>query len=261
MMLERKQGSDLRGILASSILLVILGATNSANALAGCQSPGRQGPAGNAESQRDQNYDRMEQMQQQQQQEQALRDRQYALQQLPNTMWLMEAERARINQELRANFRRHYAVIRRNSDELLQLTSSLQNSVERDVDISTAHDMAKDAQSIRKLAHQIRATMGGGSVPKAKPLKTTTQQNDGTVAANSKQRLQADTRAAKTAAAELKKAIDDYLAGNNEQAVSVSALQKATDKAHVDPNSLAILKNSLQLEQLAREIRVELRGN
>jgi hypothetical protein len=220
-----------------------------------------QDSSGDIQAQRNQQYDQQQQQQQQQQalDDLMLRQRSEDLDQLQFRIWQLDAERIRLKEALRENFRRHYAVIRRDADELVQLASSLQTSLETNEDPAVARDMMTKAARMQKLAHEVRSSMGGGRVPKAKPLAASAPGMAGAGDADSKQPLVTNVSSAKAAAALLKSSVEEYLASDNEQAVSVSALLRTANKDRFDPNSLAILKSSLQLEQYARKIRSELR--
>ncbi len=219
-----------------------------------------QGSGGDIQAQRNQQYDQQQQVQQQQQalDDLILRQRSEDLDDLQFRIWQLDAERIRLKEALRENFRRHYAVIRRDADELVQLAASLQSGLESNEDPAVVRDMLTQAARMQKLAHEVRSSMGGGRVPKAKPLAASAPGMAGASDADGKQLLLANVNSAKTAAGLLKSSVEEYLASDNEQAVSVSALQKTANKDHFDPNSLAILRSSLQLEQYARKIRSEL---
>lgn len=214
-----------------------------------------QNPGGDAETQRTQQYDQNQQLQQQQQQDQALRHPVDDLQDLQMRIWHLDAERIRLKLMLQENFRKHYVIIRRNTVQLVQLTSTLQAILESNGDPPRTRELVDQAGRMQKLAHEIRENMGGGRVPRAKPLAISTLGISAENTVDDKQVLEASVNAATSAAAQLKSAVENYLASDNEQAVSVTGLQKASDKDHFDPNSLSILSNSLKLEQLAREIR------
>jgi DNA repair exonuclease SbcCD ATPase subunit len=228
-----------------------------------CQSGNGRVPPGNTEAQQTQQDDKREQELQREQQEEALRhpfDNLEQLEQLQSRIWQLEFERIRLKQLLRENFRRHYAVIRRNAVELVQLASSLQTSLESNGDPALARDMKAKAARMQKLAHEVRESMAGWKVPKAKALAANAPGITAGIGADNRQLLRANVAAANTAASQLKSAVDDYLASANEHTVSVSALQAAADQDRFDPHVVAILNNSVQLERLAPEIRSKIKA-
>lgn len=252
----RQPGFDLR-ILLCPFFIFVLSMAASASAFAMPFQAGKGQSAGDIQSQRDQAYDQQQQIQQQQQMmdDLALRQRSADLEDLSFKVWQLDAERIRLKWLLRENFRRHYATIRRNTEELAQLTSTLHAILESNDDPPRPRELTEQAGRMRKLAHEIRENMGGGRVPRAKPLKMSTLGISAEDSADEKQVLEASVNAATAAVAQLKSAVENYLANDNDQTVSVAGLQKAADKNHFDPNSISILSNSLKLEQLAREIR------
>ncbi|HEU4415431.1 MAG TPA: hypothetical protein VFT65_11660 [Candidatus Angelobacter sp.] len=167
----------------------------------------------------------------------------------------MDSERLRLKELLRANFLQHYAVIRRNTDELVQLASSLQTSLDSNAAPPPAHDLKAKTVRMQKLAHEIRENMAGWKVPKARRMRARAPAMAGANGLDGRQLLRANVSAAQTAASQLQSAVEDYLGNDNEHSVSVRALQTSADKQHFDPHLVAILKDSVQLEQLAREIR------
>lgn len=248
-----------RRILLGSFMITVLGSGISAYAQTG---QGPQGRNNNPDDQRTQQYDQLQQLQQQQQdlRNMDVSQRSFALsEELPFLMWRVESERARLKELLRANFRRHYAIIRKNADDLTQLTSSLQTDIAGSGDQELTRDMIAKTTKMQKLAHEILDNLAGQKLPKSKAGSAASSTGAvGIGLADHKQLLSDKTNDAKTTAATLKKAVDDYLASDNEQAVSVSAL-KTTSKEHFDPNSVAIIKACVRLQQLSDEIRSEMR--
>src|SRR5262249_15490084 len=118
-----------RLVLFCALTLVVSGSATIVYAQTG-QVP--QVRNNDGDSQRTQYYDQLYQLQQQQQdlRNMDVTQRTNALEELPYIMWLVDAERERLKEQLRANFRRHYAVIRKNADDLIQLTSSLEADLE-----------------------------------------------------------------------------------------------------------------------------------
>ena len=241
-----------RRIRSIALVIAVLTAGVAAHALQAKPGVGR---IGNTDAQQ-------EQLQQQQlQQEQlALTGRQNDLRNLPILMEEMEAERDRLKYLLRANFRQHYATIRKNSADLVDLTSNLQTSTEGDLDAANVRDILAETKSVQKLAHEILETMAGRKLHK--PDAGSSASSTGSVGlglADHRKLLIDKTSQAKTSAADLKKAIDDYLASDNDQTVSVGALQKPADKDRFDPNLVTIINAAAKLQKLADEIRSELR--
>ncbi|MGC2698113.1 MAG: hypothetical protein WA738_20180 [Candidatus Angelobacter sp.] len=256
----------LRRILLCSILVSLFASVVPVYALpalffpAPLQAGRGQNPNGDAEAQRTQQYDQNQRLQEQEQQNQAVRHPGDDLGQLQPKIWQLDAERIRLKELLRENFRRHYAIVRRNAEELVQLSSNLQANIESNNSPALARDMMAKAGTMQKLAHEIRESMAGHSLPKVKPSPRLANASGMVPASGADHRelLLAKTNTAKTTASALQSSVEGYLASDNEQTVSVSALQRGTDKNRFDPNSLAILSNSLKLEQLAREIRSEI---
>lgn len=256
-----------RRILLTFSMIAVLVSGMSAYALAplqagqGPQSPGRND---NSEAQRAQQYDQQLQLQQQQQ---ALRDMDVAqrsqdladLSNLQYKIWQLYFEREKMKAELRENFRQHYAIIRKNAENLVQLTSSIESDLDNNNQAFTREDIDKTAR-MQKFAREILDNMAGRKLPKEKPARATVSSTGmaGIGIADHERVLREKTSDAKAAASTLKKAVDDYLASDNEQAVSVSAL-KTTSKEHFDPNSVAIIKACVRLQQLSDEIRSEMR--
>ena len=251
----------LRRILLRSILILILAPVVPAYALPAPLQTGRgQNPNGDAESQRTQQYDQNQKLQDQMQMDQAMRHPGNDLEQLQFRIWQLDAERIRLKELLRENFRRHYAIVRRNAEELVQLSSSLQANIEGNHSPALARDVMAKASRMQKLAHEIRESMAGRGLPKVKASSRPTNASGIVPAgeADHRELLIAKMSAAKVTASVLSSSVEGYLASENEQTVSVGALQRSADKNHFDPNLLAILSNSLKLEQLAREIRSEI---
>ncbi|HKV91644.1 MAG TPA: hypothetical protein VJW20_03740 [Candidatus Angelobacter sp.] len=243
-------------ILAGSFILTVLAAGIPACALpplqAGHGQPA-QGRNNNSQTQRNQQFDRQRQLQQELQADQ--------LRQFGSEMQQNEAERARHQELLRANFRHHYAVIRKNAEELVQLTSSLQSDLENNGNAALTRDTIDKTKRMQKLAHEILDNMAGRKLPKPQAPRSTASSTGpaGIGIADHEQLLKGKTRNAKSVAAQVEKAVENYLANDNEQAVSVSALQGASDKKHLDPNLAIVVNGTIMLQQLADEIRSEMR--
>jgi hypothetical protein len=211
-----------------------------------------------------QQQDQLQQRVQQEQNEQALNQRMNDLHELDLKMWSLEVETQRLKQLMRENFRRHYAIIRKDSEDLLQLITSLQADIDSNGDSALTRDMMAKTGKMQKLAREILDNMAGRKLPKVKPSSTALSAS-GTAAANPnyRQLLTEKTSAAKATATTLKSSVEGYLASDNEQTVSVGALQKTADKDRsnrFDPNSVVIINAAVQLEQLADEIRLEIRA-
>jgi hypothetical protein len=206
--------------------------------------------------------DRAAQQIEQYQQQQALMQRQNALHELPQQIRDADAERLRLKAMLRQNFRSHYQIIRKNSQALVQLTSTFEEPSESAVDPAVAREMIAKLARIEKLAHEIRESMAGHELPKVRPASGPfiSPAEIAQTPASHRELLTTKANQTKLAAVELRNAVEKYLANDNEHAVSVDALKQASEKQHFDPNSLVILGNSLKLEQLSREIRTETRA-
>lgn len=243
-------------ILVSSFILTVLASGIPACALPPFQA-GRGQPAqgrnNSSQTQRNQQFDQQLQLQQELQAAQ--------LRQFGPEMQQNEAARARQQELLRANFRHHYAVIRKNAEELVQLTSSLQSDLESNGNQALTRDMIDKTKRMQKLAHEIMDNMAGRKLPKSQASRSTASSIGpaGISIADHEQLLKEKTRDARSVAAQVEKAVEDYLASDNEQAVSVSALQGASDKKHLDPNLATVINGTIMLQQLADEIRSEMR--
>lgn len=244
------------GILVSLFIFTVLASGIPACALPPFQA-GRGQPAqghnNNSQTQRNQQFDQQLQLQQELQAAQ--------LRQFGSEMQLSEAERARQQELLRANFRHHYAVIRKNAEELVQLTSSLQSDFESNSNQALTRDTIDKTKKMQKLAHEILDNMAGRKISKPQAPRSTVSSTRpaGIGIADHEQLLKGKTRDAKSVAAQVEKAVEDYLASDNEQAVSVSALQGASDKKHLNPNLATVVNGTIKLQQLADEIRSEMR--
>src|SRR5262249_24578421 len=139
-----------------------------------------------------------------------------ALEELPYIMWQIDAERERLKEQLRANFRHHYAIIRKNADDLIQLTSSLETDIESNGDQAVTRETIEKTARMQKLAHETLDQMAGRKLPKP---QTATAATSATVAgigiADHQRVLKEKTSDAKATASRLKKAVDDYLATDN----------------------------------------------
>lgn len=241
-------------IIVSSFILTVLASGIPVFSLAPFQAGQRaSGSNNNSQAQRNQQFDQQLQLQQELQADQ--------LRQFGSEMQQSEAERARQQELLRANFRHHYAIIRRNAEELVQLTSSLQSDFESNGKQALTHDTIDKTKRVQKLAHEILDNMAGRKVPKPQTPRSSASSTGsaGTGIADHEQLLTSKTGDAKKIAAQVEKAVENYLASDNEQAVSVSALKSAGDKGHFDPNSETIINGTIKLQQLADEIRSEMR--
>lgn len=243
-------------ILAGTFIFTVLTSGIPAGALPPFQA-GRGQPAqgrnNNSQTQRNQQFDRQLQLQQELQADQ--------LRQFGSEMQQNEAERVRQQELLRANFRHHYAVIRKNAEELVQLTSSLQSDLESNGKQALTRDTIDKTKKMQKLAHEILDNMAGQKVSKPHASRSTASSAGpvGIDIADHEQLLKGKTRDAKSVAAQVEKAVENYLASDNEQAVSVSALQSASDKKHLDPNLATVINGTIMLQQLADEMRSEMR--
>lgn len=243
-------------ILVSPFIFMVLASGIPAHALPPFQSghgQPTQGRNNGSQAQRNQQFDQQLQLQQELQADQ--------LRQFGSEMQQNEAERARQQELLRANFQHHYAIIRKNAEELVQLTSSLKSDLESSGKQALTRDTIDKTKRMQKLAHEILDNMVGGKVPKPQTPRSTASSTGpaGTGIADHEQLLTIKTRDSKTVAAQVEKAVENYLAGDNEQAVSISALKSASDKGHFDPNSEIIINGTIKLQQLADEIRSEMR--
>lgn len=243
-------------ILLSFFIFTVLASGIPACALPPFQSghgQPAQGRSNNSQTQRNQQFDRQLQLQQELQADQ--------LRQFGSEMQQNEAERARQQELLRANFRHHYAIIRKNAEELVQLTSSLQSDLESNDNQALTRDMIDKTKRMQKLAHEILDNMAERKVPKPQAPHSIASSTGsaGIDIADHEQLLKGKTRDAKSVAAQVEKAVENYLASDNEQAVSVSALQGASDKKHLDPNLATVINGTIMLQQLADEIRSEMR--
>jgi hypothetical protein len=262
----------IRRILPGFLTITILASGMPAHMFAFQAVPG-QGRNGGSDAQQAQQYDQQLQLQQQQQAlkgmdvSQRSQDLDLLGSEIEFQLWQLQYERERMKAFLRENFQKHIAAIRRNSEELVQLTTSLQSDVESNRDQPLPSDMIAKTTKIRKLAHEIRTNMAGRKLPPPELRSTVTSTGTGTASIattpspsiDPKELVIQKTSEAKTAATKLRDAVEAYLASNNEQTVSVGALQSAAEKQHFDPNSVAILGSSLKLEQLSDEIRAEMR--
>jgi hypothetical protein len=212
----------------------------------------------------DKRADQMEQQQQQQQQQwnldQGIRDRSLALEQLPLLLWQQERDRERINALLRQNFQRRYVVIDRNSEELVELAATLVNDLAGSSDADLARHMPAKVARLDKLAHQIRTSLAGQDLRRYKPDAKLREAMKVAVSDDQRQALNEKIRLARATATRLRSSVEASLASSNRHMVSVDALQKAADRRHIDPNSLAILSSALDLERLAYEMRAELKA-
>ncbi|HET9180784.1 MAG TPA: hypothetical protein VFP59_01520 [Candidatus Angelobacter sp.] len=173
------------------------------------------------------------------------------LHRLPDRMYEFELERERLKYVLRENFRAHYKIVRNDADELKSLAGELQSYTENHPEPQLSGDMLAKVAKIEKLAHEVRTNMAGRKLPKSESA---------TAAANTtkltpQQLLLAQCKTVNELASKLQKAVADYLASDNEQTVSVKGLKKDSGKAGFDPNSVQILTASMQMEQLAQQIR------
>jgi hypothetical protein len=166
-------------------------------------------------------------------------------------------ERARLQQLLRDNFRRHYKILRTNSDKLVQLTSDLQAHVESNTDAGLTRDTLAQAATAEKLAHEIRTTMAGRRLPRMKPSSPASSNaaTSSIATMDARQLLLQRINACSALAATIKQATAEYLASDNEQAVSVNALKKAADKTQIDPHLVHIMNASARLERIAYDLR------
>jgi hypothetical protein len=249
-----------RRILLSSCMIAILASEVSAQGTPGQNGQGRNN---DPDAQRTQQYDQLQQLQQQQQdlRNMDVSQRSFALnEELPFILWQIDAERARLKEQLRANFRRHYAIIRKNTDDLIQLTSSLESDIENSGNQPLTRETIEKTEKMQTLAHEVLDQMAGRKLPKPKPAPAAASSTAVGIGIADHQRvLNEKISDAKATATRMKKAVDDYLAGDNTQAVSVSALQKTSDREHFDPNSVAIISATVKLQRLADEIRSEMR--
>ena len=204
----------------------------------------------NAASQQQQSdqLDRTQQQQQQLQNQQDLEQRADNLRRLQDRMYEFELERERLKNQLRENFRNHYKIVRNDVDELKRLAGDLQSYAETDFAPQFPSEMLAKVAKIEKLAHEVRTNMAGRKLPEVKSASATAN----ATGLNPQQLLLTRSKAVTELASRLQKAVADYLADNNEQTVSVKGLKT---NSGFDPNSVAILTASMQLEQLARQIR------
>lgn len=205
------------------------------------------------QQQRDQQYD-----QAQQQRDQIIRDE--ALRRSTDQIGIAEEEawqRARLQQLLRENFRHHYKILRTNADKLAQLASDLQARVDSNSDDGLPRDKLAQAAALEKLAHEIRTTLADRSLPRMKRLNPAGRSvaAGATATMDARQLLLQRINAASALAGTIKQITEQYMASDNEQAVSVDALKRAAGKAQPDQRLVLIMNASAQLERVAYDLR------
>jgi len=161
------------------------------------------------------------------------------------------AEKARLNQIMRENFRKHYRILRDNTDKLIQSTAELQSYAAGNPGPALSREMLTKSAQMEKLAHEIRTAIVGRKVPKmqnSKAAPPATQED-------AQHLFGLRVKALSLMAANLKQGMDKYLAENNEQSVSVASLQKAADKTQIDPQLETIWKSAARLERISHDLR------
>lgn len=217
---------------------------------------GQKGQVPQSDAQRAAQIDQMQQQQQQQQQLDAMRN---AGKDVADLAWRMnqeEAERAKLRQMARENFRRHYEMLSEDTEMLVRLTAGLQGSLDGTGTPVLAGDMLKNVGKIQKLAHELRGTIVGKRIPKVKAIKGADvaiyRQNP---LLTERSLLLERVAASSDLANTLKKTMDQYLLEDNKISVTIGALQRASNKDKFDPQLANIMATSLKLERIAAAIR------
>lgn len=162
------------------------------------------------------------------------------------------AEKARLNQMMRENFRKHYRILRENTDKLSQLTAELQAYADTNPEPTLSPEMLAKSAQMERLAHEIRTTIVGRKVPKMQNSKAAPPATP----EDARNLFGLRVKAVSLMASNLKQAMDKYLAENNAQSVSVGSLKKAADKTQVDPQLETIWKSAARLERISHDLRI-----
>jgi hypothetical protein len=209
-----------------------------------------------SDAQRAARIDQMQQQQQQQQQDDAVRNAGRDLADLQSRISQEQAERAKLRQLARENFRRHYEMLSEHTETLVRLTADLQASVEGASTTVLPADMRMTVGKIQKLAHELRGTIVGRRVAKVKAIKGADavlfRQNP---LLTERSLLLERVAASSDLAILLKKTMDQYLLEDNKTSVTVGALQRDSHKDKFDPQLANIMATSFNLERIAAAIR------
>ena len=240
-----------RKFLFSAALVLTLACAASAQKT----PPPAGGNSGNWDQQRAQQYDQMQQTIDYYHQQDLLAHPGVGASQVR----ALEAERrreaaakARLNQAMRENFRKHYRILRDNTEKLGQLTAELQTYADSNPGPALSPDMLAKSAHMEKLAHEIRTTILGRKVPKMQNSKAAPPATP----EDARHLFGLRVKAVSLMASNLKQAMDKYLAENNEQSVSVGSLKKAADKTQIDPQLETIWKSAARLERIAHDLRI-----
>jgi len=205
------------------------------------------------QQQRDQSYDDIQQQRDQMRRDESLRGS------FNQVLSIQEESRQRalFQQLLRENFRNHYKTLRVDADKLAQLALALQTYVSSNSDPGLPRDQRAQAASLEKLAHEIRTTLAGSPLPRMKRVRSAggTASVDATSAIDARQLLLQRVNASSDLAGIIKQATEQYMANNNEHAVSVDALKNAADKTKIDQRLVFIMNSCEQLERIAYDLR------
>jgi hypothetical protein len=170
-------------------------------------------------------------------------------------VWLHE----RASQDRGKRFRRQYEILRNDTDKLVQLTSDLRAQINNGNDSRLTSSMAHNAAAVEKLAHEVRAAMAGKPVAGIKPSsRSGAISATGETTPGDARRLVQRVNDAAEMADNLRQAVRQFLAGENEHSVSVDALKSSNSEGE-DPRRAQIMALSSDLEQLAFDLRAQAR--
>jgi hypothetical protein len=223
------------------------------------QQSSSQLPRGNDDAQRAQQAEQNQQLQEQQRQDQAMTQRINDLQTLEPRSREARREREVLRQQILENFQRRYQTLRADAEQLVQLTSELQGNLDSSQSAGFSRKMLAETAKIQKLAHEIQTTMTGRKLAGMKSAI----EHDGVAAAlvslsDRRQLLIQEINKSSNLAGNLKSAMAQYLAKDNEHTVSVQAL-KSSRETQLAPQLVSIMLISMRLEYLAASIRAEVR--
>lgn len=211
--------------------------------------------------QRIQQIEQIEQLQQQNARDQSALDTQDAMRREEARQQEDARYRARLQQMMRENFRRHFQILRDNAAQLTEITEALRLYVEGHTEAGLPRDLQAKAARMEKLAHQIRTTLSSRHIPRLNA--STASGMAGAVkppfAIATHETLLEEVSGSVSMCAALNKGVEQYLASENEQAVSVDALKRSADKSQIDPHLLQIMRASWQLEQYGYDLRARTR--
>ena len=212
-------------------------------------------------SQRIQQMDRMEQQQQQNARDQSTINAQDEIRREEARQQEDAQYRARLQQMMRENFRRHFQVLRDNAAHLTEITEALRFYVDSHYEPGLPRDLQAKAALMEKLAHQIRVTLSSRHLPRL--TASTARAMAGAVkppfSIATHEVLLEEVNGSVSMSAALNQGVEQYLSTQNEQAVSVDALKRVADKTQIDPSLLQIMRASWQLEQYGYDLRARTR--